>query len=1039
MPTPMGIATLFHTGPILMQTRELFWQFSPSVITLFYVVGIAAMAAFVIGLVSHVRRYRRARKEGPAIDWLAGLGAMISDVMTHRTLARRDPYAGVAHRLIFFGFATLFVGTALITLEYDILEPLTGLTFWKGWFYLGFSLAMDLAGGALIVGLVMMMARRAWFGLAKLDYVRRYRGDAGPTVSGRAWRIEDWVFLTSLLLIAASGFVQEATRLIIDFPSLSDLSPLGAGLAEVMRALGVDTAAAAAIRHVNWWVHGLLALTFVGGVAWSKGKHMVAAFVSLAIRDEKSVSRLPEVIEGEAVGVGVMSDFAWRDLVHLDACTKCGRCHEACPARASGYPLSPRDLILDLRLLAQGDGTLSADPLSTLSGDTLWACRTCGACAEICPVGIEHPVKIVKMRRTLVDRGDMDPILRGILETVGNTGNSFGESARKRGGWTRELEFPVKDARQTPVQALWFVGDFASFDPRSQTVSRTVARLFRAARLDFGLLFDGERTAGNDIRRIGEEGLFESLRSHNQDQFAQSTFEWIVTTDPHSLNTLRNEYSDAAGGKAVRHYASVLADMLEDGRLKVKRPLGKRVTLHDPCHLGRLNKEYEAPRRVLRAIGCEVVEMPRSRDNSFCCGAGGGRIWVPDPPCTEKPAHGRMHEAAALGSIDVFVTCCPKDLTMFEDARKGSGHEADFVVADLAELVAEAIELRAIAPEYLPDLSNRIAESLADKVVRRLLPELVQALSGSGAVLASPAVLPSPCAEAAADVSSADGALATVPWRVAAVQAAALTDYDKPVKSGPRILVAVKHVAKLGDEFYFTADGRAVRDEDLDHHLNEFDETAIEAALQLVEKLGAGEVVAVAVGPDPAEASLRRALAKGAHRGVRVWTDGLAPSDPVAVASMLAGVAGLEQPDLILTGVQSSDFGNGATAAALGGILHWAHAAVVVDLDWDGQGALEVVRELEGGVRHRMNVPSPAVLSIQSGANTPRYATMRMIKEAKAKPLAVSSQAEGAAATIGAQVLRMERPPLGQATMLEGGVADIAARVAAIIREKRGL
>lgn len=1026
-----------------MQTREVFSQFSSLAMGIFYLIAVAAMAAFVVGLARHILRYRRGRPAGVPVDWRGGLRRMLDDVVTHRTLGRRDPYAGLAHRLIFFGFATLFVGTSIITLEYDIVEPLTGRTFWKGWFYLIYSLVMDVAGAMLIVGLAMMIGRRAWFGLAKLDYVRRYRGDVEPLPRAVAWKVEDWVFLVSLLLIAVSGFVQEAARLIVDKPPLSDLSPVGAALGRTLTALGLGEAGAETLRRVNWWVHGVLALSFIAGVAWTKGKHMVAAFGSLAVRDPSSVARLPAVPEDGPVGVARIDDFSWRDMLHFDACTKCGRCHEACPARNSFYPLSPRDLILDLRLLAQkGDG--AADPHEAIAPETLWACLSCGACAEICPVGIEQPVKIVKMRRTLVDRGEMDPTLRGVLETVANVGNSFGEPARKRGAWTRELEFPVKDARREPVEALWFVGDFASFDPRSQAVSRIVARLFRAGGLDFGIMFEGERTAGNDVRRVGEEGLFEALSAHNAGQIDQCRFDWLVTTDPHSLNTLRNEYGGAVKNRKVLHYTNVLADWLESGRLKVTKPLGKRVTYHDPCHLGRLNKEYDAPRRVLKAIGCELVEMPRSRDNSFCCGAGGGRIWTPDPPGVEKPSHSRMHEAAALGDIDVFVTTCPKDSAMFEDARKASGHEKDFVVSDIAELVAEAIELKAVPANYLPELADRIAESLADKVAARVVPELMEALLAQAGrlQLAAPAV--AAAEPVRPDEAAADGAIDLQPgadgaWTVEPVRPAALTDYERPAKEGIRILVAVKHVAKLGDEFDFIADGTDVRPEDLDHQLNEFDETAVEAALQLVEQLGQGEVVAVTVGTEDAEPSLRRALAKGAHRGVRVWSDRVSPSDPIAVASLLAGVAVLEQPDLILTGVQSSDFANGATASALGGVLGWPHAAVVVALQWDGTGRLAIERELEGGVRHRQDLPWPAVLSIQSGANVPRYATMRMIKEARTRTVAEPQVADLDQQALGGLVVAMERPPLGQAAMIDGSAAEVADRIAAIIREKRGV
>ncbi len=655
--------------------------------------------------------------------------------------------------------------------------------------------------------------------------------------------------------------------------------------------------------------------------------------------------------------------------------------------------------------------------------ETLWSCRSCGACQEICPVGIEHPAMIVQMRRQLVERGELDPLLQGTLDAIANNGNSFNESARKRPVWTRELEFGLKDIREEPAEVLWFVGDYASFDPRNQKVSQTVARLLRAAGVDFALLHEGERTAGNDVRRIGEEGLFESLASHNLEQMTGcKPFTRIITTDPHSYNTIKNEYPEFGEVAPIQHYSEVLAELLEAGRLKVVKRLDKRVTFHDPCHLGRLNGGYEAPRRVLEAIGCRLIEMPRNRDNSFCCGAGGGRIWIPDTPGMEKPSENRVREAAALGALDSFITCCPKDLTMFEDARKTSGHEKDFVVEDLAELVAEAIELKSLTLKDLPPLTERITDAVAHRIADVVAARLDQVLTARLAAIPAPAPAPAalpqpagetaPAAEAALEAPAAapespqpapqtpEAELAATPepapppaappapaiqltpmdWdTLAPVTAPELEGYEIPAKEGVRILVAVKHAAVLGDDYSFTDDGRDVNPDFLDYVLNEWDDAALEEALLAVEKLGGGEVVAVCIGPEAAETSLRKVLAKGAHRGVRVWHDGLAGADPVSIARAIAGVAVQEEPDLILAGAQSSDHAHGATGTALARILGLPHAAVVVGLEWDGGDKLALIRELEGGVRHRLELPCPAVLTIQTGSNTPRYATMRMI------------------------------------------------------------
>ncbi|MCL2656308.1 MAG: heterodisulfide reductase-related iron-sulfur binding cluster [Betaproteobacteria bacterium] len=1028
-----------------METRALFWGLAPPSITAFYLIGFAAIGIFIWGFAGAMRKYLRGRPSPVALDGFAGVKRMAADLLTHRTLRRRDPYAGAAHAAIFFGFALLFIGTSIITLEYDITKPLFGITFWKGSFFKVFSLVLDFAGLAVAAGLVLMMVRRGSFKLEKLDYRRSYAGEQDLRPAARRWKVEDWLFLWALLVIILTGFLQEGLRHAMERPAWGAWEPIGALLGAMLSAAGEDTLRS--VRAVNWWFHGLAALTFIVTLPWYKAKHIFAAMGSLAARDPLALRRLPKPApDAEAVGVGKVSDFSWKDLLDFDACTKCGRCHEACPARAAGYPLSPRDFILDLRL--HNNAAKGRDlPGKSLIGDvidpeTLWSCRACGACLEICPVGIEHPVKIIKMRRQLVETDSLDPLLRTMLNTIGTSGNSFGEQGRKRGAWTKELEFKVKDIRQEAADLLWFVGDQAAFDPRNQKVSRTVARIFKAAKVDFGLLYEGEKTAGNDVRRIGEEGLFESLVEHNLEQMAAAkAFKRVVTTDPHSFNTLHNEYPDFGKVAPVIHYTELLCDLLESGALKVKQPLGLKVTFHDPCHLGRLNKRYDAPRRVLELIGCQVVEMPRNRDNSFCCGAGGGRIWIPDKPGTKKPSEMRIREAAALGRIDVFVTCCPKDLTMFEDARKTAGCEKDFVVEDIAELVAKAIELDAISLHDLPSLTEKITAAIAERVAAAVGERLDKVLAGrmlpaAAAVAASAVETPALAAAPAVALTPVAQALG---WQVQPVKPAVLPAYEAPAKNGVRILVPVKQIGKLGDDFSFSADQRSIPGEYFEYLLNEWDDTALEQALKTVEVLGAGEVVAVTVGPAGAEDTLRKALAKGAHRGVRVWNDSLADADPIAIARVLAGVAEQEKPDLIFTGAQSGDQANAATGAALAKLLNLPRAALVVATEWDGGGAIKVTRELEGGLLHRVEIAAPAVITMQTGANVPRYATMRMVKQAKDKPV-VTVEADGeAAAYRAAKINKIFVPQATRAAMLEGGADEVVAKVVAIIREKMGV
>ena len=700
-------------------TRVLFEQFSPAAIRTFYALAGVAIAVFAYGVYVQVRKYSR----GAAVQIRGGLGerclAMLATLASHRTIARRDRPAGEAHRLIFYGFGVLFLGTCTITLDYDILGPLFGVHFWHGDFYLWFSLVLDVAGVMLAGGLLYMMYRRGWLRLPKLDYARPDRSPGDPDYDRRRYRREDWAFLWTLLLIALTGYLLEAARLVwlqgrADVWDYRWWSPVGAALAIGMRALGMTARQGGQMRLGLWWFHGVLALTFIGLIPYTKVKHIFTAAGSLMLRDPQAAQRLPAVpVTQEHAGAALITDFSWKQLLSLDACTKCGRCHEACPARAAGAPLSPRDVILSLREFANrtlSAGTLPAAAELDVHGkgpgqvamETLWSCRTCMACVEVCPVAIEHVPVIVQMRRKLVEDGAMDPQLQKTLQAIQKSGNSFGESRRKRAAWTKALPFAVKDARKEPVDVLWFVGDYASFDPRNQKVSQGFATLLKRAAVDFGILYEGESNAGNDVRRVGEEGLYESLAEANLKSLASASFKRIVTTDPHSYNTIRNEYPDLGGHYAIEHYTTLVLSLLRERRLPLAKQLGLRATFHDPCHLGRFNKGYDAPREILRLIGCELIEMGRCRSNSFCCGAGGGRIWMPDPVGSDRPALQRMREATAIAGLQVFVVSCPKDLTMFEDALKASGNEGKFVVRELIELIQDALapepETAALSP-----------------------------------------------------------------------------------------------------------------------------------------------------------------------------------------------------------------------------------------------------------------------------------------------------------------------------------------------------
>ena len=691
-----------------MQTRETFDGLSAWQIGLWYGLIAISTAIFAAGVVLLARKYHRGRGSLPSDRPRRRILGTARIVFTHAWLKRRDGVAGLAHAMIFYGFVVLFIGTGILAFQDDFAEPVLGWDFWRGPFYLGYSLFLDVFGAALIVGLVIMAVKRARKP-RRLDYARV----DGVASAYARWRyaVGDWLFVGSLLFLGVTGFLLEALRIAETDPSFEKWAPFGWLAGQGLQLVGVEGETAGAAHFRTWWVHGVAALAFVSAIPFTKAVHMMSSPASIATRDDLAGTRLvplPPSPKPEEVGYGVLADFPPAHLLQLDACTKCGKCHVACPAAATGYPLSPRDLILDLREQAEGTAGIREalaleplyDPAASVIGnpirpETVWSCMQCMACVEICPVGIEHVPIINHLRRRLVDRGEMDGQLQTAFETIYDSGNSFGEPKRKRARWTKELGFEVKDARKEPVELLWFVGDFASLDPRNIRVTQTLARILHHAGVDFGILYEAERNAGNDVRRAGEEGLFTDLAESNIEAISGCEFDRVLTSDPHSFNTIKNEYPSLGGSWPVVHHTQLLLELVESGRLAPKRPLGRRVTYHDPCTLGRYNGIYDEPRRLLAATGCELVEMPRNRDNSFCCGAGGGRIWMSELKQGEgpRPSESRIHEAVALGGVDHFVVCCPKDVTMYEDAIKTSGHQGEIELRELTELLLESLEL----------------------------------------------------------------------------------------------------------------------------------------------------------------------------------------------------------------------------------------------------------------------------------------------------------------------------------------------------------
>lgn len=469
--------------------------------------------------------------------------------------------------------------------------------------------------------------------------------------------------------------------------------PVSRLIAILLQGAGLSGSAAASGAEAFYWAHLASVLGFLIYIPGSKHRHMFLAPFNVFFRSLRPKGVLPPPTTTVRQDSSPSLPLSWKYMLDLAACTECGRCQAACPAYAAGLPLSPKLLIMNLRDALFADHAEA--PARRLAGPviaeaTLWACTTCYACMEVCPVHIEHVPKIVDLRRDLVEQGRLEPMLKEALSNLQRTGNSMGKPARTRARWTKGLPFKIPDARHHAVDVLWFVGDFASFDPRAQQVTRKLAEILNAAGVDFGILYEAEQNSGNDVRRVGDEGLYQMLAGSNIETLTGCRFNRIMTTDPHSLNALSQEYRALGCKLDVMHHTALLLELIEAGSLALKPGPGAIVTYHDPCYLGRYNGGFDAPRRLITHLGYRLHEMGRSRENSFCCGAGGGRIWSDDTGVTERPSENRIKEALALGDAGIFVVACPKDKVMYTAATQALDVEDRLPVRDIVELIALA-------------------------------------------------------------------------------------------------------------------------------------------------------------------------------------------------------------------------------------------------------------------------------------------------------------------------------------------------------------
>jgi Fe-S oxidoreductase/nitrate reductase gamma subunit len=712
-------------------TRPTFWKIGHLGEAIFYYLSAVAIAIFLFGVYDRFAAYARGTDSWfDRLDDLPNrVGSAAKIVFSNEKQFDRDLYAGVMHAFILWGFLTLLIGTTILMIDMDIWTKGLGQdSFFVGAFYLSYSLVMDAMGLLFVVGVGMAIYRRYWVQDRRLW--------------GRHTSAEDDLFIWTLFLLGVGGYVTEGVRILGTSAtrdvSFETVSFVGWFVYDVLQVAGVTPETAAAVYPVAWWSHALLALAFIAAIPYAKPFHMISSFANVVTRDEKAGKRLPGVPDDaspEEIGHDSIEDFSWKELLDHDACTKCGRCSSVCPAKASDRPLDPRDVILDLRQYrkdrdagrvedvpiitdttvdqtyspsgvteAATDGGTATDggaasPDSVIASETMESCMACMACMDACPVDIEHVPQFTEMQRRLTESGQMDPNVQDTMMNVFQNGNTFGEPQRKRPDWAAELDFEIPDARDEPVEYLWYVGDYPSYDDRNRKVARSLATILEESGVDYGILYEDEQADGNDVRRVGEEGLYEMLVEDNAEAIQNCEYDKIVCTDPHSYNTFMNEYPEFEAcewsAEDVFHYTQVVEEVFRDGALGLSgTELDYTVTYHDPCHLGRYNGEFEAPREIVKGTGCELAEMPRNREDSFCCGGGGGGLWMDfdeDPKPSEERLREALEDTEAGDLVEKFVVACPMCMTMYEDGRKTGGYEDDIEIVDVSELLVDAI------------------------------------------------------------------------------------------------------------------------------------------------------------------------------------------------------------------------------------------------------------------------------------------------------------------------------------------------------------
>jgi len=599
-----------------------------------------------------------------------------------RKLLKRPYYVrGLAHAFIFWGFLVITIGTV------DLLTSgIAGLHI-PGAGSAVFAWTIDIFAVLVLGSIAIALIRRIFLAPPRMHVA-----------------LDGYVILGMIAILMITLLVFEGAGLAAGKLEKGYTPPPLAG--PILSSIYPGESSAVVFVYA-WWIHVVTVLAFAAYLPQSKHLHIVTTLPNVFFRKQTprgALGLIEDIENKETFGAATIRDFSWKQLLDGYTCTECGRCSDNCPALATGKPLDPQKIVLDIRdqLLAEGPALLKDPKTETKppahwvesKPEELWACTTCAACVEACPVTIEHIDKIVDMRRHLtLMEGAAPPEAQRAMTNIERAGNPWGEPRETRGDWAKELGAPTF-AEKPDAEYLYFVGCAASVDRRNQRVARALVSILRAANVSFAILGAEETCNGDPARRIGNEYLWQLQAQQNIETFSKYGVKKVIASCPHCFNTIANEYPQLGGTYEVLHALQLVDRLLAEGRLPVAGDGQEIVAYHDPCYLGRHNRIYDQPRAVLDALpGIERAEIaPHHRERGFCCGAGGGRMWM-EEKVGQRVNHRRIDQllAAKTGATKV-ASGCPFCLIMLEEGVGAKGVQEQVRPVDVLELVAERLE-----------------------------------------------------------------------------------------------------------------------------------------------------------------------------------------------------------------------------------------------------------------------------------------------------------------------------------------------------------